>query len=532
MPAVHVFALYSGLALFIDFLFQMTCFVALLSIDIAREESGRFDICCCIKVSASESSKDRRGFLYNIFEKFYAPFLLNDFVRCIVLLLFSAWACTSIAVIDKIDVGLDQKLSMPKDSYVLSYFSALEEYLSVGPPVYFVVKSGFNYANLEDQNNLCSVAYCHRNSLSEQIHDASRYSDRTYIAEPAMDWLDNYISWANDQTGCCRVYIKDPEKFCPSSVKAPICKKCLVTDQKYFRPYPENFTTFLGDFLRENPTSDCPVAGHAGFANALELKNDTIGATHFMSFHTILKQSDDYTQALRWARRIADNITNTLSASGLSSEVFPYSIFYVFYEQYLTVSRDTVVNLTISIVEIFTVTFLLMGFDFHSALIMVFTIMLIIFNLMGLMFFWDISLNAVSLVNLVMAVGISVEFCSHIIRSFAFNSDGTKIDRARTAVAHMGSSVLSGITLTKFGGIVVLAFSKSQIFQVFYFRMYLGIVLIGAAHGLIFLPVFLSVAGPPIKHKFDRSRGNPLKVSTEDDNFNSEVSSVSEKIKS
>lgn len=502
MPAVKVFSLYAAGAVLFDFLLQITCFVGLMTLDAKRQQANRFDMCCFVKDSNKEKLDVSEGCLYKVVKNYYSHFILKEWVRPIVMIVFAGYFCFSAALVNKIDIGLDQKLSMPKDSYVLDWLTNLTEYLHVGPPVYFVVEEGHDYTTLKGQNGICGGNGCPQDSLVGQVYTASLQPNYSYIAQPVSSWLDDYFSWLSpggDPT-CCRHFSNN--SFCPAEYNGTGCAKCNVETQKNGRPSQKDFMKYIPWYLKDNPGLACAKGGHAAYGSGVDLlKNKTeVGATYFMTYHTILKTSADYIGALKEARKIADNITSTLRLANpkSTSKVFPYSVVYVFYEQYLTIVTDTAIQLGICVAAVFLVTFFLLGFDLYSAIMILITITMIITDMVGMMVLWDISLNAVSLVNLVMAIGISVEFCAHITRAFAVSLLPTKVLRAKEALSQMGSSVLSGITLTKLGGIIVLAFSKSQLFQVFYFRMYLGMVVFGATHGLIFLPVLLSYIGPSV----------------------------------
>ena len=497
MPAVRAFALYAGMALLIDFFMQITCFVSLISLDMERQQNAKFDIFCCVQGKKSDKRK-QNGVLYKFFQFIYAPFVMKSWTRNIVMVLFLGVFCSSLAVVPKVEVGLDQEVSMPEDSFVLKYFLFLKDYLSVGPPVYFVVNNtnqAMDFSKPSSRNKLCmGHPECNNVTLGTLVSSWSKVPEESFIATAAFNWVDTYLNWIDPiNKECCRVWKDSAPAYvpCPTEETSQDCVTCGSLSIN-------EFEDTIKWFLDANPRDNCAHGGYAPFADSVQLKEwldkplkthytlnttDTINksnitkfdvvSSNMMAFHTILKTSKDYYTALRRARELTDIMTVTINQDVPENEhvtVFPYSIFYVYYEQYLTMWDDTMKSMGISLGSIFLVTFLLMGFDFTSSVIIIITILFILVNLGAVMYYWHITLNAVSLVNLVMAVGISVEFCSHITRTFSVEQGEDRVVRAEAALVKMGSSVLSGITLTKFSGILVLAFAKSQIFTIFYFR--------------------------------------------------------------
>lgn len=207
---------------------------------------------------------------------------------------------------------------------------------------------------------------------------------------------------------------------------------------------------------------------------------------------------------------------------------FPYSLIYVYYDQYSYIRGVTVTLLAVSIATVILASFLV-----TAPSVAIITGLLITSSTVCLCgWVWllnphgvpdpfgsgpyGVDINAVSVVNIVAAVGLSVEFIIHMAAAYVRSANYIDIHdnhniyklsmnqpttpseasaRALHALVHTGSSVITGITFTKLVGVAILGYAPSQLFRLYYFRMYLGIIIMGAFHGLALLPVLFATFG-------------------------------------
>ena len=158
--------------------------------------------------------------------------------------------------------------------------------------------------------------------------------------------------------------------------------------------------------------------------------------------------------------------------------------------------------------------------------------------LMAVIHFWDLTLNPLVMLNVIVSVGIAVDYSAHIAyayltQTFDENNKDTNTPekirkyKATMSLRLMGSSVFHG-GFSTFLAICVLSFGKSYIFKVF-FRCWFGIIFFGIANGFLILPVLLSFFGPinSIEDPLEEQKKDEVKDS--DSNKNSEPTSAATK---
>ena len=186
-----------------------------------------------------------------------------------------------------------------------------------------------------------------------------------------------------------------------------------------------------------------------------------------------------------------DYTRSLMDTSSLVPKPFAFSFTFVFTETETIIGSEMKLNLALALCAVVLVSVFVL-IQPKAVLLIAVLVAVIDADLLGGMNYWGLQVNTVTVVQLVMAVGLVVDYVAHILHCYMQQpTDIPDMERLRDALIEIGPSVLMG-ALTTFIGIMPLLFANSAIFRTF-FKMFFLIIVFGAAHGLILLPAIITL---------------------------------------
>ncbi|CAD5222897.1 unnamed protein product [Bursaphelenchus okinawaensis] len=160
-------------------------------------------------------------------------------------------------------------------------------------------------------------------------------------------------------------------------------------------------------------------------------------------------------------------------------------------DQLDTMWVQTMQDLYISVGVMMAISLLFMP-DFKCGLVIGSSILSVGFGVLGFMDYWDVKLDATSMITIAMSVGFSVDFAAHVV--YAFTEQGRNVDpntRLKHALGAVGWPISQG-TASVFLGVIVLATINSYIVQTCFKTIFL-VITFGITHALVYIPILLNV---------------------------------------
>lgn len=170
-----------------------------------------------------------------------------------------------------------------------------------------------------------------------------------------------------------------------------------------------------------------------------------------------------------------------------------FNPYFVFFDQFELVRPTALQAMIIGAIIMMIISFIFIP-NFLCSLWVAFSIVSIELGVAGYMSLWDVNLDSISMINLIMCIGFSVDFTAHICYTYMSSKAKTSDERVREALYSLGLPIVQGSCSTLLG-CVALLIANSYIFLVF-FKMIFLVIFFGAMHGLFLLPVLLSLFDP------------------------------------
>merc|ERR1719334_737019 len=207
-----------------------------------------------------------------------------------------------------------------------------------------------------------------------------------------------------------------------------------------------------------------------------------------------------------------NKVKQIVAEANFSSRAFPVGTEYASWETDEIIGFETRRNMGISLLCVFLTTVVLIQ-NIPACVLVLSCVFLTLVNVGGFIHFWGLTIDVISCVNLVIAVGLCVDYSAHIAHCF-MAQPGCSNDRSVKTLRDIGPAVLNG-GFSTFLAFVLTAGSTSHVFATF-FKVFFLVAVFGLFHALVFLPVLLSIFGIAMKPSSDTDqKGSDLKQTNE-----------------
>ncbi|XP_075238943.1 patched domain-containing protein 3-like [Convolutriloba macropyga] len=446
IPALRSFCIYAAMGILGIFLVTLFLFAGCFTYDQKRAAANRNACICCIKLGDNYKPNDcsENPLSVRVFDKVIARGLSYLPVKVIVVVMTVVFLGLGLWGTIEIEQDYQEEWFIPKGNYLYDQILISDKYFPEDGYDAYVYMGAIDYYTLKD--NLLT--------MKREVGNVDK------VSSGSIDfWLSAFYQWTNSTTNATYTsYITNGE---PTDSAA--------------------FDYLAGAFINET---------QEGSSYQSDVQFDDNGKVLRSRMFLRFVKTDTSAEGISGM----DDTRDAVDKPNLWSE----DEVYIFGEIMLTWEGDKVIraelfrNVGLAFIVVFLVCMLLIANIVTVALVLscvVFTLV----DVIGFLHLWGNTINVVTTIMVILAVGLAVDYAAHIGHTFMV-STGSRQHRMRVTLREIGTAVFNG-GFSTFLAFLPLALSVSFVFKKF-FQIFLLVSIFGLFHGLIFLPVMLSWIGP------------------------------------
>ncbi|XP_066155032.1 patched domain-containing protein 3-like [Euwallacea fornicatus] len=448
LPCLESFCIYAAVGVFMTFVFVNTFFVACFVLDEQRLEMRRNGIIPCIEHHTSYTPNEcsQKRLTNRVFEYIYGNIILTTPGKIIVICITIIFAGFSLNSAVKLEQRFDPVWFLPEETHLAKFFEVRETHFT---------QLGFD-------GGLYLGALNYSQEISKIKLSVEKLENLTNVTRNVVSWVEPF------------------RNFVLVNFKHDIYKSDLDEAR---------FNVFMSKFLHS------PFYGRyqGNFVFETELKcGAPIPKIKMSSIDfSIIKHMDPREQIkpMHQLRDIAENVHFT------SGDKFA-TVWSKMFGMWITdelIDQEVVRNLELALICVMGCTILLIV-NWQICFWIFVCVLLTMLNVCGFMQRLNLTIDVVSCIGLELAIGLCVDYATHIGHTFLTIHEGSKRERSLRTVSSIGAAVLYG-GFSTFIGVFMMSQSDAYIF-ISFFKIFSLVIVFGLFHGTVLFPVILSWIGP------------------------------------